>query len=279
MKLRANTFVWAVIAVTVGIPFSTVGQAPAELERERSDFAEWLRSSPVSPYAAVYHQLLDGELVFGPDAPPPLNRLPEGRIEQGRLRLSMETSQGTRTVPRNRTLAVDAWSIRVSGTRRREVVTVFGPFGDVTPPGWFPYNAGVVVDGLLEPPASRESRRMLGLDGVEIEASLAGTFVGEVMGVPLRLVVYRMPQPGSEESDLNVFFRDETNGNGTYTAGRFLALTPLGGNGYRADFNRARNPFCGYNSVFPCPLPWRGNGIPASIEAGELYDSKVEVPR
>jgi uncharacterized protein (DUF1684 family) len=112
---------------------------------------------------------------------------------------------------------------------------------------------------------------MLGLDGVEVEASLTGTWVGRVTGEDVRLTVYRMPEPGTEESELMIFFRDGTSGRGTYPAGRFLALRPLGGNRYRADFNRARNPFCGYNGIFPCPAPWPGNGIAGLVEAGERY--------
>jgi uncharacterized protein (DUF1684 family) len=46
---------------------------------------------------------------------------------------------------------------------------------------------------------------------------------------------------------------------------------PLGGNRYLADFNSARNPWCAYNTVFPCPAPWPGNTIRAKVEAGEKY--------
>jgi hypothetical protein len=112
---------------------------------------------------------------------------------------------------------------------------------------------------------------MLGLDGVEVEASLAGTWVGRVAGEDVRLTVYRMPEPGTEESDLMIFFRDATNRQGTYPAGRFVSLQPLGGTRYRVDFNRARNPFCAYNGVFPCPAQWPGNAVAGAIEAGERY--------
>ena len=30
-------------------------------------------------------------------------------------------------------------------------------------------------------------------------------------------------------------------------------------------------PFCAYNSIYPCPAPWRGNTIPAPIRGGERY--------
>jgi uncharacterized protein (DUF1684 family) len=80
-----------------------------------------------------------------------------------------------------------------------------------------------------------------------------------------------MPGATAEESELEIFFRDETNGKGTYPAGRFVSLTPLADGQYRLDLNRARNPFCAYNSVYPCPAPWRGNTISAAVRAGERY--------
>ena len=76
---------------------------------------------------------------------------------------------------------------------------------------------------------------------------------------------------GTEESELEIYFRDGTNGEGSYPAGRFVALVPESGGRYRLDFNRARNPFCAYSTAYPCPAPWRGNTIAAPVRAGERY--------
>jgi len=247
---------------------------PPDLAAERAELARWLETSPVSPYRAIYHQPLQNELVMGPGGDPALAALPAASLRQELIRLTLRTADGTRSVPRNRDVELGAYVLRVSGERGRSVVTVFGPARDVALPGWYPHAAGVVADGTIEPPARRESRRMLGLDGIEVDASLAGTFVGRVGDRALRLTVFRMPEPGTEESELMIFFRDSTNARGTYPAGRFLALRPLSGGRYRADFNRARNPFCAYNGIFPCPLPWAGNAVDAAIEAGERYGPK-----
>ena len=51
-----------------------------------------------------------------------------------------------------------------------------------------------------------------------------------------------------------------------------MALAPAAAGRYRLDFNRARNPFCAYSSAYPCPAPWPGNTVPASVTAGERYD-------
>ena len=77
--------------------------------------------------------------------------------------------------------------------------------------------------------------------------------------------------PNADESELEIFFRDGTNGRGSYPAGRFVSLVPAGDGQYRLDFNRARNPFCAYSSAYACPAPWRGNTIAADVSAGERY--------
>lgn len=259
-------------ALTLLLPAIAAAQEPPDLAAERADYARWLATAPVSPFAAVYHQPLADAVGFGPGGEPGLEALPAATLEQGLLRLSLRTAGGTRTVPRNRDIPLgDAWRVRVSGERGRAVVTVFGPVRDAKVPGWYPWDGAVTAEGTLQPPARVESRRMLGLDGVEVEASHAGTWLGRVAGEDVRLTVYRMPEPGTDESELMIFFRDATNGQGTYPAGRFLALRPLGGGRYQADFNRTRNPFCAYNGVFPCPAQWPGNAIAAAIEAGERY--------
>jgi hypothetical protein len=252
---------------------ATAQDAP-RLSAERADFSRWLETSPVSPFAALYHQPLAGELVFGPGGEPGLEALPAATLREERRRVALRTSEGTRSLPRNRDVPLGEWRIRVNGDRGRSSVTVFGAARDVAIPGWYPHAPDLSVDGTLERPERRESRRMLALDGVEVEASRAGTFAARVAGQPVRLTVFRIPEPGTEESELMIFFRDETNGAGSYPAGRFLALQPLGGARYRADFNRARNPFCAYNGIFPCPLPWAGNVIAAPLEVGERYEDK-----
>jgi uncharacterized protein (DUF1684 family) len=129
----------------------------------------------------------------------------------------------------------------------------------------------LVFTGPLAPPERPGRVRVLALDGIEVDAVEAGTVTVPLGGRPARLAVRRIPSGGEEESELEIYFRDGTNGEGTYPAGRFVPLLPLPDGRYRLDFNRARNPFCAYSSAFPCPAPWRGNTIDTRIEAGERY--------
>ncbi|HKJ03199.1 MAG TPA: DUF1684 domain-containing protein [Longimicrobiales bacterium] len=248
-------------------------QAPAAVQAERADYAQWLRTSPSSPYAAVFHGPLSGDLVFGPDGPAALRGAPTATLSRGVRGLALRTGDGRRSVPRNRDVALGDWRLRVTSSPRGDIVTVFAPLSrKVDHPGWFPYRPDLVVVGALRPPDRPAERRMLGLDGVEVSASLAGTFTGRVLDQNVTLAAYRVPIPGSEEAEVTVFFRDGTSGVETYPPGRFVALQPLGGARYRLDLNRARNPFCAYNPRFPCPLPWPGNTLRLRVEAGELYE-------
>jgi len=255
------------------VPGALGGQTPAALEAERADYAQWLRTSPASPYAAVLHEPLNGSLVFGSEGSAALVAAPAATLSSTRRGLFLETESGRRAVPRNRDVPLGDWHIRVTSSPRADIVTVFAPMSRaVDHPGWFEYRADHVVEGRLAPPDRPMERPMLGLDGVEVTASLAGTFSGEIQSEAFVLTAYRIPQPGSEEAEVSIFLRDGTSGDETYPPGRFVVLQPLGGGRYRLDFNRARNPFCAYNPRFPCPLPWPGNTLDARLEAGELYE-------
>ncbi len=96
-----------------------------------------------------------------------------------------------------------------------------------------------------------------------------GEFRFEVDGEPVTLQAYR-PDDGSDR--LWVPFRDETNGEETYDAGRYLDLEPdeheVDGE-WVLDFNRAYNPTCAYNYAYECPLIPMENWLDVRIEAGE----------
>jgi uncharacterized protein (DUF1684 family) len=76
----------------------------------------------------------------------------------------------------------------------------------------------------------------------------------------------------TEGEELFFIFRDQTAGDTTYAAGRFLkAAFPQHGQ-ITIDFNRAYSPPCAFTAFATCPLPPPGNHLPVRIEAGELYD-------
>ena len=83
-----------------------------------------------------------------------------------------------------------------------------------------------------------------------------------------RLAVFRGASD-DPRGRLWVPFADATNGNSTYSAGRYVDLSRTEGDSVVVDFNRAYNPTCAYNPEFACPLPPEENRLDVTIPAGE----------
>lgn len=260
------------------LPALAAAQGSSTLTSDREAFTSWLTTSPVSPLAAVAMHRLDGPVTLGPStADIPLAGFGPATVKPRGASAVLEADGSSRTLPPGRPVALKPWTFQLVSGAGGGVLLVFGPPRG-TPPGWYPPSAKFAYTVTLEAPPRAERRRVLALDGIEVEAELAG-FIRVPLGpTGARLQVLRMPIPGTEESELQVYFRDGTNGGGTYPAGRFVELEPAGAAGYRLDFNRARNPFCAYSSVYPCPVPWTGNSIPVPIEAGERYQAASSGP-
>jgi uncharacterized protein len=245
---------------------------PAELARERAEYADWLASAPNSPLAAVAQQPIGPGIRIGPaDADVPLAGVAEHRVTEREGAVTLEGPAGSRPLPVGRPVELGEYFVTSAGLPGRRVLTVFGPKRKERATDYYPYDAGLVFTGPMAPPERPGKVRVLALDGVETEAVEAGTVSLPIGGRTTRLRVRRIPTGLEEESELEIYFRDETNGQGTYPAGRFVPLVPLADGRFRLDFNRARNPFCAYSSAFPCPAPWRGNTVEAKVAAGERY--------
>lgn len=246
--------------------------APDGLARERSEYGAWLASAPNSPFVAIAQQPIGAGLRLGPAAADiPLEGLDEHRVTERGGAVSLEGSSGRRALPRGRPVPLGRYTISIAGAPGRSVLTVFDPERERKGAEHYEYDDSLVFVGSLAPPEKRGTVRVLAVDGVETEASEAGTVTVPIGGTRVRLRVLRIPIAAGEESELEIFFRDDTNGEGTYPAGRFVALLPEADGRYRLDFNRARNPFCAYSTAYPCPAPWRGNTISAPVRAGERY--------
>ncbi len=93
-----------------------------------------------------------------------------------------------------------------------------------------------------------------------------GALVFEYRGDEYRL--YPVGQSGDDSWFL--IFADETNGDETYGAGRFLVVPAADENGDTViDFNKAYNPPCAFTPFATCPLPPSGNRLPFKVTAGE----------
>lgn len=76
--------------------------------------------------------------------------------------------------------------------------------------------------------------------------------------------------PVNEGNKFFIIFADETNGEETYGAGRFLYTDKPDSSGMvDLDFNKAYNPPCAFTKYATCPLPPKDNYLHLKITAGE----------
>jgi hypothetical protein len=262
----------AVVTLLLAAAPSLAAQVPPAVAAERAAFAQWLSRAAVSPFAAVAQVPVGAGLRLGPvDADLALPGIAPHRVSITRGAIMLAGDEGQRALPRGRAVRLAPYVLVAGGASERPVITVFDSSRARGAPQWVDEDRALEFDGPRLPPHTAHSRRVLAPDGVEVLAEDAGFVIIPINGKPVRLSVMRLPDPASGESDLEIYFRDATNGRGTYPAGRFVSLTPAGSGRWQLDFNRARNPFCSYSSAYACPAPWRGNSIPAEIRAGEQY--------
>jgi uncharacterized protein len=76
--------------------------------------------------------------------------------------------------------------------------------------------------------------------------------------------------PIAEQDSYFIIFADETNGEETYGAGRFLYTSLPDSNGkVILDFNKSYNPPCAFTKYATCPLPPKDNYLHLKVTAGE----------
>ena len=78
------------------------------------------------------------------------------------------------------------------------------------------------------------------------------------------------PTGNINSKKLFLIFADQTNGNETYGAGRFLSVDfPNPDSIIYIDFNKAYNPPCAFTKYATCPLPPKQNQLAIEVTAGE----------
>jgi hypothetical protein len=133
---------------------------------------------------------------------------------------------------------------------------------------YFDVAPSLVVPATLVPAADRSTFAMPTFNGRTMPFSHYGTLTARIDGRPIRLKAFRR-----EEADQGYFllipFRDPTNGDETYSGGRYIEIDLPLPEPLVLDFNRAVNPMCAYDSRFACPIPPPENRLPMPIRAGE----------
>jgi hypothetical protein len=251
--------------------FTLAAQAPPQVTMERAGYLAWLKEAANSPLFAIAQRPLGTGLRLGPpDADIPLNGIAEHRLVLDGSIVVLQGPTGTSQVSHSRSFQLGNYTLYLNSSPSGPIVTVFERPSGKQPPGYYPYHPSLAFIGPMLPPEQPGKVRILGADGIEVEGTEAGSVLVP-LGGKTRLRVLRIPLGGGEESELEIFFRDSSNGDGSYPAGRFVSLVPAGDRKFRLDFNLARNPFCAYSPVYSCPLPWQGNTISEPVRAGERY--------
>ena len=74
-------------------------------------------------------------------------------------------------------------------------------------------------------------------------------------------------KPGYEDY-LFLPFLDNTNGDESYSGGRYVEARIPENDSILIDFNTAYNPYCAYNERYSCPIVPRENYLDVEVEAG-----------
>jgi uncharacterized protein (DUF1684 family) len=135
-------------------------------------------------------------------------------------------------------------------------------FGEVDA---FPYSSEWVITGTwTEIPGGKSvGFEHLKDEGVARDEVVPGeiTFIHD--GVDYNIAAFKAGRA------LQLVFSDATNGDSTYSVGRFLFVAPNPDGTITLDFNYAILPPCAFSYAFNCPLPPAQNRFPFAIEAGE----------
>ena len=129
----------------------------------------------------------------------------------------------------------------------------------------FPYDPAWVITARVEenPEGTTMGFEHLKDDGHTREEVIPGSIRFTHDGVDYDLAAFKAGRA------LQLVFADATNGDSTYSVGRFLYVAPNADGTITLDFNRAVLPPCAFSYAFNCPLPPKQNRFAFAVEAGE----------
>lgn len=90
----------------------------------------------------------------------------------------------------------------------------------------------------------------------------------KLKGEKINLILFRELN-NKNKNNVFLLFNDKTNGNQTYSGGRYIDLNFKNSKRIEVDFNKAYNPYCEYDIKYTCPIPPKENKIQIKILAGE----------
>lgn len=175
-------------------------------------------------------------------------------IAPSRIRFS-DTVTGTVIAGEDGAYALRVWDADSDAIRE---------FGSIAA---FPYNPDWVVEATFTPIAGGGEVSIAHLkdEGRTRQKALPGEIAFSRDGVDYGLAAFQ------DGGSLLLVFGDATNGDSTYSVGRFLRVQPGADGAITLDFNRAYLPPCAFSYNFNCPLPPAQNRLGIAVEAGERH--------
>jgi len=262
-----------------------------EIEKDRIDSREWLRTNPTSYLAAI------DRIDFGQK-----NMLTVGKADDNDVRLSAPdiephhlkiTLEGDRfrveaagpkaefkikneakhqAIVDPSYIQLSRYQLRLSHQRFPAII-VFDPqsphFKNYKGVDYFPVDPSYRYELPLTPDSKQEKVTILSTRGNRRAAERIGWFNFYVGEQACRLEATRLLEPGSGGDSVSVFFRDATSGKETYPLGRYVDVLKLKNGKYLLDFNLAYNAACAFSEYYNCPVPPKDNTLSVAIRAGE----------
>ena len=135
---------------------------------------------------------------------------------------------------------------------------------------YFPIDEKFRVKAKLESIDGKKVVLLVTSDGLEQKYLEYAYAVFELNETEHRLLILELMDMGPNRGKLFLAFADETSGNETYGAGRYLDVKKVpAATSVILDFNLAYNPYCAYNDTYSCPFPPKENILKTAINAGE----------
>ncbi len=135
---------------------------------------------------------------------------------------------------------------------------------------YFPIDEKYRIKAALEPIEDKKVVILSTSDGKE-QKYLEYAFASfSLEGIENKLLILELMEMGPQRGKLFLAFADETSGDETYGAGRYLDVKKVpAATSVVLDFNLAYNPYCAYNDSYSCPFPPKENILKIPIKAGE----------
>jgi uncharacterized protein (DUF1684 family) len=264
----------------------------AEIEKDRVDTQQWLKSDPGSYLATVDRRDFEQRktLTVGRALDNDV-RIDDAAFQPHHLRVTVEGDRfkveavdpaaafmAGKQESRSRVvdpsaISVGRFQLRLSHQRYPAII-VFDPqsphFAAYKGLKYFPPNLSLRYELPLTANPKPETVVIMSTRGNRREATRVGWFEFTVEGREVRLEAVRLLEPGVGESDLGIFFRDATTAKESYALGRYVDVKKLENGRYLLDFNFAYNPACAVSDHYNCPIPPKANVLPVAIRAGEM---------